>query len=416
MSRRPLWRLTVPFLTVLLLSFGCAGDEPTPSATLTPASTAASPTLALPAEFRNLYAALEAKIAEERRFLAARPAATTRTVFAAELLPANGNIGEGLLRPGAMESVRLYLDRLQALGVGGVSVQISDPLLWPSYPRAAEYLAYYRAVAAEVRGRGLVLMVETGPVFAGTAFSPVQIPQDFWGTAEAYLAGRRQQLALIAREVRPDYLSLGHEPDTEGMLTGLALELDAYMAFLRATVAAIGDAPGVKVGAGTGSWHNPAWVQRMTAEPRLDFINIHLYPLSSGTADFFQRAVAWADAAKAAGKEVVVGETWLYKLTEEEVRQNDFSEAFRRDNFSFWARLDAAYVALMGEFSRRVGAAYVSFFWSKFFFGYVDYGEATRGASVRELTLLSNRAATEGMVAGVSTATGDALKRLNEAR
>jgi len=52
-----------------------------------------------------------------------------------------------------MDGVRLYLDRREGLG-GGVTVQISDPLLWPGFPRSDEYASFFVDVAAKCGAGG----------------------------------------------------------------------------------------------------------------------------------------------------------------------------------------------------------------------------------------------------------------------
>ncbi|MCX6025192.1 MAG: hypothetical protein NTY23_02855 [Chloroflexi bacterium] len=100
-----------------------------PSPTAPP--TAAPPTLLtasytpapIPDEFRENYTSLSREpSALDRYFGAAANPLPGATRFGAELLPANGNRGETLLDPRSPAGLRLYLDRLQILGVTGVTV------------------------------------------------------------------------------------------------------------------------------------------------------------------------------------------------------------------------------------------------------------------------------------------------------
>jgi hypothetical protein len=383
---------------------------PSPAATAqqTPATTVEAPTI--PDEFFALYTELADQLAQAPTGDPTR--ATGATVVGAELLAANGNAGEALLQPQAVAGVRLMLDALERLGAKGVSVQIADPLLVPDFPRSAEYLAFYREVAAEVRGRGLLLVVEVGPVFSGTQYSTVDTTGR-WPDVASYFRDRRAQLEIIAREIRPDYLSLGNEPSTETMLTGLRFDLDQYMAFLGDTLAAMERPPGMKVGVGTGVWEDPAWVARFQQELPVDFINLHTYPVTNGTVNYFQRLIDETRSARAAGKDVVIGESWLYKLSVDELRGGaGFATVFNRDSYSFWAPLDAKYIETLGTLARNEGIAYVSFFWSRYFFAYLDYSPGVAALPGQQQSRMANQAAAAAMAAKVNSPSGDAFRRV----
>src|SRR5579872_5814848 len=90
------------------------------------------------------------------------------TKIGIELLAANGNIGAGLLAPRSLTGVETELDAFRALGIGGVTVDVSFPLLLSSTPGHAAYLAFYEKVAVQIRRRHLVFSVEENPVFSGT--------------------------------------------------------------------------------------------------------------------------------------------------------------------------------------------------------------------------------------------------------
>jgi len=139
---------------------------------------------------------------------------------AAELLAANGNRGAELLEPGEFAGAIKYLNRLDELGVGGVTVAIGYPLFTPSFPRYQEYVSFYRRIAGEVRKRGMKLDVEALVLFANTPFSPIK--WDFTGlTLERYKAEALQMDQAIIKEVAPDYLDIGAEPDTAARLLGM---------------------------------------------------------------------------------------------------------------------------------------------------------------------------------------------------
>ncbi len=158
---------------VAAVAFAAALPRCSPSPPQAPFPSVSALVAGVPAEQRALAEDLADALTTVRsKITTTSPGTATAAV---ELLTANGNRGDALLRPDALASDRLMLDALQKLGVTAVSVDIPFPLLSPSYPRSSDYLAHYRGVAAEVRKRHMTLMVETQVVFTGTAFSPLQI-------------------------------------------------------------------------------------------------------------------------------------------------------------------------------------------------------------------------------------------------
>jgi len=384
---------------------GTAAARQGPASSPLPRETAAAPEV--PEAYRPLYDNLSDALSTWEARAEAMPAPSAApTTFGAELLPANGNRGAALLQTTTLVGVRLYLDRLQELGVGGVTVQICDPLLWPDYPDNDAYADFFARVADEVRSRGLKLLVETGPAFIGTTFSTIRFD---WSalTLDAYEQGRRAQLERIAREIRPDYLSFGGEPSTEAMLTGFDISVDQHIDFVRDTARAIDRSSGVLVGAGSGSWEDPQFARRLAAEPSLDFLSVHIYPLTNGFTDYLERAAEAAELARSAGKRIVIGESWLYKATPEEVRGGiEFADVYARDAYSFWQPLDARFVDLIAGLSRAWGVGYVSFFWSGFFFDYLEYEDSLAKLPLPDLLQQLHREQAASLEAGRVSDTG----------
>ena len=186
---------------------------------------------------------------------------------------------------------------------------------------------------------------------------------------------------LVIDHVHPDYLTLLSEPDTFAGLTGYtqASTPAGAMAMLETVTAGVQRGT-TKIGAGSGSWlaNSVAYAQTFAASPALDYVSVHIYPTNDASLDNAQGEV---DAARAAGKPVVLDEAWLYKVAPGEPPPRDFdavSQIFLRDNYSFWAPLDERFLALLGEFVRVNRIAYVAPFWTTFFWAYVDYGPATQ--------------------------------------
>ncbi len=116
----------------------------------------AAPASPVPAEYVDLYAALAATLrAADGSIMSRWNGQKYDTIFSAELLPANGNIGEPLLRPEAWQAILINLDALQRLGVRSVRVAIKYPILVSVFPRSGEYLGFYKRVSQELKKRNL---------------------------------------------------------------------------------------------------------------------------------------------------------------------------------------------------------------------------------------------------------------------
>jgi hypothetical protein len=367
---------------------------------------------AVPEAFRALYAELVSHLDALDRLLARRPsAARVEVTFAAELLPANGNRGPQLLSEQAWPGTLLYLDRLQAMGLGGVTVQMPYPLLDPGFSRSEEYWAFYRRLGQEVRRRGLKLLVKNGPVFTDPEVSPLAPDYSRLGWDE-YFAARTRLARRAAAEIAPDYLSIGNEPSTEMKVLGkTGFTEQRYVRYVDDTLRGLRRG-NTLVGAGAGNWDRPSFIARLSRETSLDYVDLHVYPLAGPAADYMARASAMADVARRSGKRVIVGETWLYKARASELAGAPIHvEAFGRDTFSFWAPLDQRLLRLMARFARTHGIEYLSAFWSKYFFAYLEH-DAHGGLAPGELLREADREAARAIVAGRLSPTGTAYAEI----
>jgi len=95
------------------------------------------------------------------------------------------------------------------------------------------------------------------------------------------------------------------------------------------------------VGAGCGTWEDPAYINTLFGMSGLDYIDLHIYAMNKN-ATLLDRALTYAQEAKAAGKRVTVSEAWLWKAAPEELGSGIASsdKIMNRDVFSFWTPLD----------------------------------------------------------------------------
>lgn len=371
------------------------------------------PPRVVPAAYQSLYDELALELSDFEAVLdSVEGASGSAPVYAANLTFANGNIGEALLTVQNMQNNILMLDRLRDMGVRGVVLDIKYPLLDPEFPRAGEYLQFFKNIAKECRTRGLKVWADCGAIFAGTAYSSVRV--DWSGyTTQSFLDGMGDQLVLISREIKPDYLSLGNEPGTQADLTGLTITPADWTDFIADTLARIDRSSGLLAGAGAGTWEHPSYVEGLIAMPGLDFLDLHIYPPGAHGV-YLKRALDWAEQARAAGKRVGVGECWLYKASPKELTGGGVAQAesiFNRDLYSFWAPLDARFTADMMRLARKTGMDFMSFFWTRNFFSYVDYTASLDTLPTNELNRRINQAAYAAIRDGGLSPLGEAYKK-----
>lgn len=411
------YRLAGVLLITALLA-GLAGSvarNAGPAVASAPALGPAAPPAGVPAEYADLYQMLAAKLQATDGYIASRwRGERHETLFSAELLAANSNQGETLLRPQAWQVVMLNLDRLQLVGVRGVKVAIKYPVLVPGFPRSAEYLEFFKRLSAELKRRNLMFLAQMTPGFREPVFSSLPVAGYYTGlTLDRYTREARQMAEVIIREIRPDYLTLVNEPHTAQENTGLPFTVGNFTAVVQHVLTGL-DRRGVLIGGGTGTWDDLAYAQSL-ARTTLDYLDMHIYPINQDYV--VDKAIRFAEIARRANKKVVLGEAWLYKTRDSELRGQAVAAApalFARDVFSFWEPLDVEFIAVVGKLSGFLNIDFTSFFWSRHFYGYVEYGEATRGLRPAELFRQANLAAARNMMADPPqpTRTGMAFQRL----
>jgi hypothetical protein len=394
--------------------------QPTPTASapasagteLTPLAQAPG---SVPAEYLSPYASIEAD-AQAFEGMAGSSSSGGTTTVGAELLAANGNIGTGLLSAHALFGVETELDAYRALGVQGVTVCVSFPLLLPSTTDSSGYLGFYEQVAQQVHARDMVLSVEENPIFAGTQLTT--LPISYAGlTLDSYAAEQQQQAQLIINDMQPEYLSLLTEPDTFSSV--LRLDLDTPATASQVVTAELsGLNRGITlVGAGSGTWSNPS-IDQALLTTSIDYLDVHVYPLAPADLTNLTSDVA---AAKATGKSLVMDETWLYKdLTDGNFGPAGTSQSnasgpeneMKDVSFSFWEPLDESYVAAMVSYVRSQGFSYVAFFdGSRCFFGYLTWSPQLDAASYPAFSQEYNQMVAANLAGPAVSGTGLSLQK-----
>ncbi|MFB3827327.1 MAG: hypothetical protein ACE15B_11190 [Bryobacteraceae bacterium] len=401
---------------VLAFFTGCLGLLP-PQAAAQPAN--------VPAAYRDLYTLLDSKIAAFDRTVSATWSGRKPPVdFSAELALANANRGVDLLSASALPGIQLELQRLQQLGMKAVTIAIGFPVFDPGfhqfngttgdYPR---YVDFYRQLAASVRNRKMKVVIKSGVLFPGfySSRSGFNLSGYYASlSTDQYIAAKTQHAVNIVTNLQPDYVSLGSEPDVEALLLGkpsmgtpaaFAGLIQQNLARLR-----VASSAGTSYGAGIGTWQSGAAEYiRQLAATNLDWIDLHIYPVNF---DFFINLITYTDLALSLGKQVAISEAWLLKQRDAEFSTANVAmnpEIFSRDAFEFWAPLDESFFNAMSKFAYWKRLLFVSPFWTRYFYGYLDY-DRVRTLSPEALVSASLEAAAAGIVAGRFTPTAEAYR------
>jgi len=366
----------------------------------------------VPPAYKALYTAMERGLTDLDSALDKKQTTGhSPMTFAAEALIANGNRGEELVTGEAIQGAVLELDRFQKLGIQGVTIAIPYPLLVPGFKDQTKYLDFYKKYSAEVKRRKMKMDVEMGVVFSGTDFSGLSI--DFSDlTLGQYVKEYQSMAQLIIDAISPDYLNLGSEPDTFAKLIGIkefkdpefyAQMIDSIMSGLKKR--------NTLIGAGASSWLPIEHVQPLAELGKLDFLSIHIYPLSKSILDNISQTIS---LGKKYEKRIVVDEAWMYKagLGEAVTDVAATSKIFKRDFYSFWAPLDQKFLDVVVKIAQMGGVEYISPFWSRNFFTYLEYSPEVDRLSYPEILKIYNQQLLNDMVGGNLSGTGEYYRKL----
>jgi hypothetical protein len=365
----------------------------------------------VPPAFQQLYSELESELDVFTATMASQwTGVRSPVLFSAQIVPANT---QRLELPGdRYAGILATIDEMKELGVGAVTLTVSYPTLLPAfYSSVDEYrsdLDFYRQLALEIRSRGLTLIVKSAAMLPSP---PVAAFYRTVGSFAEYKAGRLDVARTVARELRPDFLTIQSEPDTEQFGTGQPVNSPAASVDLvneLVTGLRLAGFTGVAVGAGFGTWQAGyrEFAEALATQTNLDYVDIHIYPIQRG---FLARALEIADIARDNGKQIALGEAWLHKIHTSELPYAPIlsSEVNGRNPYSFWAPLDQKFLHAIGALAHHKRFVFISPFWTTHFFAYLDYSSA-KELGLFERTLAVNAASIRNAKLGRLTATAQA--------
>jgi uncharacterized protein (TIGR03437 family) len=264
----------------------------------------------------------------------------------------------------------------------------------------------------------MLLIVETGVSFPGFYSSGSGFNlAGYYGTLDAngYMAGRAATAAAIATIMKPDFLSVGGEPDNEAALAKQPFEAQpaGFAALVKQIIAQVRQTGStVPIGAGLGTWssNGSAYINAI-AGAGVDYIDLHVYPVN---LNFTDNTIALADQASSLGLPVGTTEAWLLKERDSEFTQTNVAtdpSIFARDTFGFWSPLDQQFLSVMGKFSNWKKALFFSPFWTKYFWAYLDYNQVGTMPAA-QIVSMSDQASAAALVAGTMSPTGSGYAKV----
>ncbi len=366
-----------------------------------------------PEEYADLYDELDLPLREAAGYLEENwDGETGDTVFSAELIVANSNRGEALLDPATLYSIGITLDSLQTLGVKAINLSIGYPLLDPSFPRSQEYLDFYKKVVAEIRDRGLGVIMDTTTLFPDVDYGELDVSFEGW-TLERYMQEKKAMIQTVLRELKPDYYTIENEPTTMRANTGLDFSVENQTQMVDFFLDGL-ERGATLMGAGAGTWDDMAYFESLALNTNVDYLDLHIYPVQNGC--LAEKTVRIAETAHSCGKALAVGEAWLYKAYLSELGPGHTpaaaAEVFARDPFSFWAPLDQSFLESMVGLSHHLDFLYMNPFWVQYFFAYLEYDPAMEAQGYAWVNKLASSQAWVNIQAGSLTPTGEAYREL----
>jgi hypothetical protein len=374
----------------------------------TAASAAGAHAAPVPNQYQGLYAAIQTQLDGAQQVVNRLPSHSTPSmVYGAALLFADGNRGTQLLSPQTLPEVSQEIDTLASIGVGGVSIQVSFPLLLPATANSARYLVFYEQVARDVAQHHMVLSVEENPVLVGTPFA-VSAQVSFAGLTDATYAQEQAQMAqIIVNDLHPAYLSLMTEPDTYATYIGLpGLDQPAVSAsVVRQEVQLI--KPGnTLLGAGAGSWSSTQFDQDY-ASTGVGYIDLHVYPTEP---QFVENAVSDVAEAKAAHLPVVMDEFYIFPS-----QVFDGAGTIQKheiEPFTWLNPLETQFLRTFTEFAQKEGISYVDAFDSNDFIAKITWRQTDNTTSLAAVSQLYDPVLKADLASGNVTEVGRAYGQM----
>jgi hypothetical protein len=362
----------------------------------------------IPSANQSMYTTLDQLLTSFNQTLSS--SATTKSsqqpIYATELLPADSNVGENLLAPTAMQGVINYLNALQALGIQGVTIDVSYPILVSSFANYTQYLSFYENVVAQVRSRGMKIDVESEtPLlvgYPGLSFGSLSYANL---TYTEYLAEDKQMLQTVIDNLHPDYLNIGTETDTLHTLLNYT-EISTpqgWGTYISSLLDGLNKNT-TKIAVGIGTWDPINYLYNTINDSAIDVINVHVYPIYGSYLSVLTQI---GQLSVQYNKPINIDEMWLHKSvsTEGSLFASDANIRVRND-YAFWIPLDEKFMGVMAEYAQIYNVTYMSPFEGELLFAYLNYNSSTANLTNDQATQTVDQAASHNIQSNIISSFG----------
>ena len=361
----------------------------------------------IPQTYQSMYVTLNQILDNFGQTLSSTsPSASHNVIYATELLSADSNLGQKLLSPRAMQGVINYLDAIQKLGIQGVTIDVSFPILTPSFPNYDQYLSFYENVVEQVRARGMKIDIESEtPLlvnYPGLSLGSVSYANLTYST---YLSEDKEMIQTVISDLHPDYLNIGTETDTLQLLLHYP-EISTpqgWGAYIHSLLTGLNKGS-TKISVGIGSWDPISYLYATLNDSAIDNIDVHVYPVYD---NYLSVLTQMGQLSQEYNKPIIIDEMWLHKSTMTE-GHNFATDAqiSARNMFAFWIPLDEKFLDVMSKYSQVYNVAFLSPFEGNFFFAYLNYTSSSANVPFYEARQAAGLAASRNIANGVVSPSG----------
>lgn len=358
----------------------------------------------VPQKYASLYDSMQSQITVLNQTITQNPPPYIphNTIYGLELINAEGDTGTKLLSPNAIKSVITELDIFQQMGIKEVTVSIPYPILLPSFPNSAGYLAFYENVSQQVHSRGMIMDVEATPALPGYGLN-----FSFAGLNYTTLAaGERQMIEIMVDDVHPDYIDVDAEPATAELATGIKY-LDTPQGWDNYTALVFSNLSegSTKVGIGVDSWESPDFIKVALNTSNVDFISTHVYPTGEPIPN---NLVTLGNLARQHGKPIVIDEVGPYQTTNVTEPYGNLNNYYEQvGTYAFWIPVDIRFLNTIATYSKEYDVQIVSQdLESRLIFAYLNYNSTVANLNYEQTGLLEDQYTTESIHNGGLTPTG----------
>ena len=322
-------------------------------------------------------------------------------IYATELLPADSNLGESLLESTAMQGFINFLNALQGLGIQGVTIDVSYPILVSSYANYSQYLSFYENVVQQVRSRGMKIDIESEtPLlvgYPGLSFGSLSYTNL---TYDEYVSEDKQMLQTVIDDLHPDYLNIGTETDTLQTLLNYS-EISTpqgWGSYISSLLDGLNKNT-TKIAVGIGIWDPINYLYDTINISAIDVINVHVYPIYG---NYLSVLTQIGQLSVQYNKPINIDEMWLHKSVENEGPLFESDANIRaRNDYAFWIPLDEEFMSVMARYAKIYNVTYMSPFEGELLFAYLNYNSSAANLTDEQTMQMVDQAASQNIQSNV---------------